>query len=313
MPELVVDIPVRQVYLRESFMSPVRDSLVPAVVFSATSVPGRALGFQVMTSFGAVVDRLPISALAHDGVNLGPGLAPAFLAHDILQLWDCPSRGVVAHEYDHLSQLRCTVTLKDGHKYQGTYWFTFDWFGSSYADDAGELGHKSGHVIALDCGAFAIQPNSRIRWFEPAFVVDDWPESLEWDTIDEEYRCEQTGRWQTENTNRWDYDVVENHGAAGAPRVWNRALSDREVKDFDIADGLGETLRAAGVDKLPPAKGGLVGVGAFAVDALLKQDDQRQPRDWARVLDAAGLRYHEGRVDPGFVAEMRRTLEMEMG
>ncbi len=49
--------------------------------------------------------------------------------------------------------------------------FTLDWYGSEDSEEAGDGGHKCAHVIALDNGNFAVQPNNRIQWFCPAFVT----------------------------------------------------------------------------------------------------------------------------------------------
>ena len=49
--------------------------------------------------------------------------------------------------------------------------FTVDWHGSNDSEEAGDGGHKCAHVIALDDGNFAAQPNNRIQWFCPAFVT----------------------------------------------------------------------------------------------------------------------------------------------
>ena len=47
----------------------------------------------------------------------------------------------------------------------GQYMFTLDWYGHEDAEEAGDGGHKCAHVIALDDGNFAAQPNNRIQWF----------------------------------------------------------------------------------------------------------------------------------------------------
>ncbi len=49
--------------------------------------------------------------------------------------------------------------------------FTLDWYGHEDAEEAGDGGHKCAHVIALDDGNFAAQPNNRVQWFCPAFIT----------------------------------------------------------------------------------------------------------------------------------------------
>ena len=43
--------------------------------------------------------------------------------------------------------------------------------GDSGPEEAGDGGHKCAHIIALDNGNFAAQPNNRVQWFCPAFVT----------------------------------------------------------------------------------------------------------------------------------------------
>ena len=45
--------------------------------------------------------------------------------------------------------------------------FTLDWCESEDAEEAGDSAHKCAHLIALDNGNFAAQPNNRIQWFCP--------------------------------------------------------------------------------------------------------------------------------------------------
>jgi len=91
--------------------------------------------------------------------------------------------------------MRCEVVLRSGDKVPGSYMFTLDWHGSIDAEDVGDLGWKCGHIIALDDGNIAVQPNNRIRWMEPSFINPDaeWPPKYK--TIGYTMTCEKYGRW----------------------------------------------------------------------------------------------------------------------
>jgi hypothetical protein len=137
---------------------------VPICVFGASSVYGRAIGFHVLTENGAVIWRLPLHALCHKADAAAKPL-------DWLQLWDCFSYDVSCTTFERLAESRVQVRLKDNSWLGGQYMFTLDWFGHEDAEEAGDGGHKCAHIVALDDGNFAAQPNNRLGWFCPAFVT----------------------------------------------------------------------------------------------------------------------------------------------
>jgi hypothetical protein len=80
---------------------------------------------------------------------------------------------------------------------KGKYLFTLDWHNpdsnrldDGYSETPNE--HKCGHVIQRDDGNFAIQPNNRVRVFEPSFankkdlVIGRLINDRVWDVEDEE-------------------------------------------------------------------------------------------------------------------------------
>jgi hypothetical protein len=184
------NIPRFRCWVRERYLYGLdgRATVTEGVAFGVASVPGRAVGFHVLLQNGAQVGRLPVSALC-----LRPD-AKERPSHE-LELWNAFSYHVEALEYDFLQAMRCLVTLRSGATAPGAYMFTLDWYGSPDAEDVGEIGWKCGHVIALDDGNLAIQPNNRIRWAEPSWVdaAAPWPPGYR--TIDYLMRCEQHGRW----------------------------------------------------------------------------------------------------------------------
>lgn len=165
-----------------------RTDVTPAVAFGVASIPGRALGFHVLLRNGAMVGRLPVAAL-----TTRPEAAE-IPTHE-LELWNAFAYDVNVVEYDFLEGMRCDVTLRSGARVGGSYLFTVDWYGSADAEDVGDLGWKCGHVLSLDDGNLAIQPNNRIRWAEPSFVDLKLPWPPPYKTIDAIDRCEQHGRW----------------------------------------------------------------------------------------------------------------------
>src|SRR5690348_18467081 len=88
-----------------------------------------------------------------------------------LELWDCFSYDAEAITYDYLRGLRCRTLLRDRSSRQGEYTFTIDWSRSQYAEDPGEGGWKCAHIIKLDGGGCAAQPNNRIFWSEPSCIT----------------------------------------------------------------------------------------------------------------------------------------------
>jgi hypothetical protein len=194
---------------------------VPVLVFGASSVPGRALGFHAMTDGGAMLFRLPICALVHKAD------APD-LPLDVLELWDCLGATVSAIEFEYLRGLRLRTVLKDRQTYDGEYLFTLDWWGSAIADAPGDGGHKCAHVIKLDNGCFAAQPNNRILWFEPSFVTR--PHALSGTRPDylvntRVWKSESMTRWATEHTDRQFYDIREEPCTTGKASARKRQRS----------------------------------------------------------------------------------------
>lgn len=203
MPELNCDIPEFECYLRKEFLYDQKKHIgefVRVVCFGASSLRGRAIGFHVITEEGAVVWRVPISALAHQEKAPRQTL-------ETLELWDCFSENVAAHEFDFLSETRVRVILRDGQMYPGTYLFTIDWWGNASSDNPGDIGHKCAHIIKLDNGNFAAQPNNRIFWHEQAFVTKPFKEKPDYLTNTHVWKTENGLKWQTDDTDDMFYGV----------------------------------------------------------------------------------------------------------
>lgn len=204
MPTLNADIPRFYCLIRKEFLYNLEagtGEFVGGCVFGVASVNGMALGFHVLLENGAVVWRLPIHALVWR-------LDAPRLPIDWLQLWDCFSYDLAVTEFEHLQGMRCGVYLKDAKRYGGQYQFTVDWYNSAASEDTGDGGHKCAHVVKLDNGCFAAQPNNRMVWFEPATVVpfDNPPDYI---TNTHTWKVEQGSKWATSDDRKMFYDVSE--------------------------------------------------------------------------------------------------------
>lgn len=195
MPELNAPIPSFDCFIRAAHLYDGEDwhhkpgrEFVKARAFGISSIMGRALGFHVMDELGAVIWRLPISAMVLD-------VKAPDIPMDYLQLWDCFSSTVTVTEFPHLGGRRCQVVLKDRKKHEGRYLFTVDWHGNEYAEGAGEGGHKCAHVIALDNGCLAAQPNNRVLFADPATIGRPFARRPDYKTNTRIFSVEGTTKW----------------------------------------------------------------------------------------------------------------------
>jgi hypothetical protein len=197
-----VSIPIFKAYIRNEYLFNLESGFgefTPVVVFGLTSLNGRAVGFHVMTNGGAQISRIPINALVHKKEASSVPL-------DWLQLWDCFSYNVQTVSYDYLKEMKCKVLLKDRKHYEGEYMFTIDWVGGDYAEEATE--YKCGHVIKLDNGCFAIQPNNRIYWLgDPSFITKPLESNPQYLVNSYNWKCENNSKWFTEDNDNYFYNV----------------------------------------------------------------------------------------------------------
>ena len=178
------------------------------VIFSITSISGRAILFNIMLENGACFWRLPISAFFQK--HLQRAEVPDMPAHT-LQLWNCFSYYPSVSEFSFLAGQRAKYFGKDKKFYHGEYLFTIDWGHpeSNILDiDHSEIPqeHKCAHVLQLDNGNFAAQPNNRILWNINSFTTkDEWPDykvqTTYWNVENED--------WKTDDTNNFFYEIEE--------------------------------------------------------------------------------------------------------
>jgi len=138
------------------------------MVFGARSRPGRALEFHVMTDAGMQFLGLPVHALCWK-----PCEAPRLLS---VALWDCFGTDIGVTKFDYLEDLRVSFRSEDKTTHEGNYMMTFDWTDNAFSDEPSQ--RKNAHLIKVDNGTFALQPNNRILWKEASFTIKkpvlDW-------------------------------------------------------------------------------------------------------------------------------------------
>jgi hypothetical protein len=161
------------------------------VVFGLASIPGRAVLFHTLLTNGAIFWRLPISAFIQKGFECSR--VPNQNLVD-LELWNSFSYYPSINSFDFLIGQKCKYLGVDKKFYAGEYLFTIDWahpepniIDTEHSEIPQE--HKCGHLLALDNGNYAIQPNNRILWNVPSFTTaSHWPD----------YKV-QTSYWNVEN------------------------------------------------------------------------------------------------------------------
>lgn len=199
------NIPNLKVKVRRSWMTK-NDSDVDTYdncyAFAIQSVSGKILTFHIMTDYGMLRSRVPISELFFDEPEKD-------IPSHFKQLWDCFGENVTVLEYSYLAEKRCKVILKDRSSVWATYLFTVDWFNNSYSDEPTD--YKCGHILAADDGYLLCQPNNRIYWKDSNFVTKDFPTEPKNFKVDQYLESVESAsdRWISEDSNSFYYDMVD--------------------------------------------------------------------------------------------------------
>jgi hypothetical protein len=203
-----VKVLVRPEYLYD-FQCDKDAPLVEGIWCSVKSIKGEAFRFETyLPEYGALYDKLPISAFVDPALK--DGLKMVDLPLDVLQIWDALSYHVTVVDKPLLKGLRAEFFAKDKHTYGGEYLFTLDAcspdpripdFGFSETVDE----HKSYNVLKLTNGQFALQPNNRCRFFDPAFNPQDM-KTPDFKVATRKYRVEQHAKWRLGDTVDVTYD-----------------------------------------------------------------------------------------------------------
>lgn len=171
-----VNTPLIYTYVRLSELTQDElDGVVECRIFGACSLPGRAILFHCQLNNGAVYYRLPISAFREFAFS------EPQLRLNALQPWDCPSSEMECITYDwlHNQPVSC-LRLGNGEGrgcMTGKYITTFDWQGKGTTAEVAHE-HKCLHLIKLNNGQFALQPNNYLLWMEKSNVRYDGSHSF---------------------------------------------------------------------------------------------------------------------------------------
>lgn len=197
-----INLPPLEAKVRLSFMNQhdpeFAGKTVDCQIFAVASIPGQTPLFHFVCPDGGIWWRMPIHAFCWKDE------APERELSDLV-LWDSFSYQITVFTADLLKNKRISVTKRDRGVEEGVYLFTLDWFGGGFSEVPGQ--HKSGHVIKLDDGNFAIQPNNRIRLFDPNFTTDSTP--IPRKIANTLYTSESTSKWQTENSEVYAYQTLQ--------------------------------------------------------------------------------------------------------
>ena len=167
MPELTVNIPIIQAYVSGAWLSNYTDmerKNEECIFHAVSSLPGRSLGFHGLLRNGAGIGRVPSQAILYDEIlreNMFSG-----------SIWDNASVNITCTVLELFKDTRVEFfSSMDRIPGEGLYRFTLDWHGTgTFAEAAGDMGWKSGHVIRGDDGYLYILPNNRICWSSPAWT-----------------------------------------------------------------------------------------------------------------------------------------------
>ena len=174
------------------------------MIFGVASMQGRSPLFHFLMEDGGVWWRMPISAFCAE-----PGV-PEVDIHDLV-LWNSFSSQIAVTEFEAMRHMRMTYVARSGKFVNGKYLFTLDWhspdsnqINTGFSENPGQ--HKCGHVIFRDDGNYAIQPNNRVRLFDPSFttkkgtLIERLINTRLWDVEDAD-------KWRTSDDDRYEYGI----------------------------------------------------------------------------------------------------------
>ena len=178
------------------------------VIFGLTSISGRAILFNIMLPNGACYWRLPISAFFQKRFSRAE--VPDMSTQQ-LELWNSFSYWPSVHCFDWLDGLNGKFLGLDKKFYHGQYLFTIDWahpdvniLDTEHSEIPQE--HKCAHILELDNGNYAAQPNNRILWSISNYTTDrSWPDYK----VQNTYWTVENKDWTTEDTDKMFYQIEE--------------------------------------------------------------------------------------------------------
>lgn len=205
----VCPLPPEKVWIRAQYLydfdAAREGELVEGVWVSLKSIRGQAFRIETyLPEYGALYDKLPLSAFLWG--NEHHDLLPL----DVLQIWDCMSYHIELIDKPFLKGLRAEFFGKDKQLHQGEYMWTIDscepdpripTYGFSETPEE----HKSFNMLRLDNGQFALQPNNRCRFFDPAITHAELKKP-DFAVCTRTYRVENQAKWRLGDTSTVTYD-----------------------------------------------------------------------------------------------------------
>ena len=212
MAYLNLNIPLQYAQIKKEYLYDLKKhygEVEDCIIFGITSMSGRAILWNALMENGAVFYHLPITAFIQRGYE--PKNVPSKRL-DELELWNSFSYYPSVTSWAVLGAASGKYIGKDKKWHQGKYLFTIDWAHpdvNTIDSDHSEIPHehKCAHIIALDDGNYAAQPNNRCIWDLPSFTVKD--EIPDWKVQTNEWNVENTGLWKTEDTDKFFYELEE--------------------------------------------------------------------------------------------------------
>jgi len=184
----------------------IKESLLTAVslVWSLLQIAHSylILCYQTVRVFGV----LPISAFFQEKFDRSEVVD---MPIDQLQIWNSFSYYPSVHCFSFLRGKRGKYFGKDKINYPFEYLFTIDWghpesniLDTEHSEIPAE--HKCAHILALDNGNYAAQPNNRILWDAPNYTTDrevpDYTvQSTKWNVENKD--------WLTEDSKKMFYKI----------------------------------------------------------------------------------------------------------
>jgi len=203
---LIHPLPPHPVWVRNEYLYDHKKGhgeFTPGIWISVKSTQYKALYFEtLLTDYGALYDKLPLSAFVSEPKTPDPDLPL-----DVLQLWDCFDYDLTVVEKPILA--RCEFFGKDKQFHAGEYLFTIDnahrdrsTIDINFSEEDPE--HKSFNVIELDNGQFAAQPNNRVIWKDSSLTPDKL-KTPDFKVCTQNYRVETEPKWSVGHTDEWNY------------------------------------------------------------------------------------------------------------
>lgn len=171
-------------------------------VFGLQSVTGKILTFHVMTDYGMLRSRVPLSEIFLEKPKKD---VPFYFK----QLWDCFSETTTVTKFNFLEEKRCEVVLRDKSKVWATYMFTVDWFDNPYSEEPSD--YKCCHILKSDDGYLLGMPNNRIYWRDSNWVTKEFPIPPKEIKVDTNIPSVESvsNRWITDDGDSFYYDINE--------------------------------------------------------------------------------------------------------